>query len=200
MPASCSVEVSALESFCRLGDSSSTSEDPGFFQTVEHESRTSIGDWIEKTKYMFSPIIKHFFVSLFAVVHAAEYAPNSWHSAQGSFIPKGGRALHCGDVFLGKIVVPRFVGQQHQRKKQRTKLDRSKRFLGTLGLGMSEGTKKRGCDSCAAEVSMERSKGGNDLRLEAARYHKCVTDNEKRCGQACSERDGLKEVDTLFRP
>ena len=37
---------------------------------------------------MSSPIIEHFFVSLFAVVHGAEYAPISLHRAQGAFIPR----------------------------------------------------------------------------------------------------------------
>ena len=41
------------------------------------------------SQHMTSPIIKHFFVSLFAIVHAAEYAPISRHRAQGPFIPKG---------------------------------------------------------------------------------------------------------------
>ena len=36
---------------------------------------------------MSSPVIKHHFVSLFAVVHAAENAPISWNRAQGAFIP-----------------------------------------------------------------------------------------------------------------
>ena len=41
---------------------------------------------------MSSPIINHFFVSLFAVVHAGEYAPISWHRAQAAFIRKGATA------------------------------------------------------------------------------------------------------------
>ena len=40
-------------------------------------------------------IIQHFFVSLFAVVHAAEYAPIAWHRAQGVHIPKGETAERC---------------------------------------------------------------------------------------------------------
>ena len=47
------------------------------------------------SQHMTSPIIKHFFVSLFAVVHAAEYAPISRHRAQGPFIPKGATAEQC---------------------------------------------------------------------------------------------------------
>ena len=42
-----------------------------------------------------SPIIKHFFVSLFAVVHGADYAPISLHRAQGAFIHKGATAERC---------------------------------------------------------------------------------------------------------
>ena len=68
---------------------------------------------------MSSPIIKHFLVSLFAVVHAAEYAPISWHRAQGAFIPKGAAAERCiMDVPSGKIVVQRLVGQEDQRKSK----------------------------------------------------------------------------------
>ena len=44
---------------------------------------------------MSSPITKHLFVSLFVVLHAAEYAPISWHRAQGTMIPKGARAERC---------------------------------------------------------------------------------------------------------
>ena len=44
---------------------------------------------------MSFPIIKHFFVSLFAVVHAAAFAPISWHRAQGAFIPRGATAERC---------------------------------------------------------------------------------------------------------
>ena len=45
----------------------------------------------EGSKYMSSPIIKHF-ASLFAVAHAAGYAPISWQRAQGAIIPKGATA------------------------------------------------------------------------------------------------------------
>ena len=65
------------------------------------------------SQYMSSPIIRHFFVSLFAVVHAAEYAPISWHGAQGAFIHPGHmRAMHHDDVSSGKVVVLCFVGQE----------------------------------------------------------------------------------------
>ena len=69
------------------------------------------------------------------------------------------RAMHHGDVFVGKVLVPRFVRQEDHRKKQGTRLDRSRRLLVTMGLRMFGGTKKSGNDFCAAEVSMERSKG-----------------------------------------
>ena len=45
--------------------------------------------------HTFSPITKHFFVSLIAVVHVAEDAPISWHRAQEAFIPKGATAERC---------------------------------------------------------------------------------------------------------
>ena len=45
--------------------------------------------------YISSPIIKHFFVSLSAVVYAAEYVPNSRQRAQGALILKGATAERC---------------------------------------------------------------------------------------------------------
>ena len=67
--------------------------------TGELTNRTSmeIGHMItrEGSQYTPSPIIKHFFVSLFAVVHAAEYATIAWHRAHGAFIPKGAIAERC---------------------------------------------------------------------------------------------------------
>ena len=68
--------------------------------------------------------------------------------------------LHHGDVSLGKLVVPRHVAQENQRQKQRTTPERSKRFLGTLGLRMLGGAKKRGCSSCAAEMQWSAAKTG----------------------------------------
>ena len=92
---------------------------------------------------MFSPIPKHFSVSICAVVHAAEYAPISWHRAQGAFIPKSSsRAIHHCDVPSGKVAVQRLAGQNDQRKEQRIRSDRSQRPLGTLGLRMLGGAKK----------------------------------------------------------
>ena len=92
---------------------------------------------------MFSPIPKHFFVSIFAVVHAAEYAPISWQSAR-CFHSQGSssRAMPHGDVPSGKVAVQRLAGQNDQRKEQRIRSDRSKRLLGTLGLRMLGGAKK----------------------------------------------------------
>ena len=79
------------------------------------------------SQYMSSPIIKHFFFSLVAVVHAAEYEPIS-HRVQGAFIPKGATAERCIMVMcpLKKVVAP-------WRKKQIIKPARSFRFLDILG-------------------------------------------------------------------
>ena len=71
--------------------------------------------------------------------------------------------LRYCDVSFGKVVVLRFVGQDEKRKKQRTKPDRSKRFLVRMS---GKGTQKRRSDPCAAEMSMERSKGASDLCLK----------------------------------
>ena len=76
--------------------------------------------------------------------------------------------MHCGDVPFGKIVVQRLVGLEDQRKKQGARPDRSKRLLGTLGLRLLGGAKKRRSDSGAAEMSMERGEGVSDFCLEAA--------------------------------
>ena len=73
---------------------------------------------------MSSPTIKHFFVSLFAVLRNL-YSQES-HS----------RVMHHGDVPFGQVVVSRVVVQEDQRKEQRTKPDRRKRLLGTLGRRM----------------------------------------------------------------
>ena len=89
----------------------------------------------EGSQYMSSPIIKHFFVSLFAVVHAAEYAPNPAAQIARSFHSEGSssRAMRHGDVSFGKVVIQRFMVQRDQRKQQGTRTDRSTRLLGTLG-------------------------------------------------------------------
>ena len=84
-------------------------------------------------------------------------------------------------------MVQRLVGQEDQRKEQRTTSDRSKRLLGSLGLRILGGAKKRGSDSCAAEMSMVRSSGEINLRIRIARCHTCVTVNEARCGHAGSK-------------
>ena len=51
-----------------------------------------IGNKTKREESSFFPVMKYFFVSLFAVAHAAEYAPISWHKAQGAFILKGATA------------------------------------------------------------------------------------------------------------
>ena len=43
----------------------------------------------ESSPYVSAPISQHFFMSFFAVVHAAEHAPISWLRPHGPFIPKG---------------------------------------------------------------------------------------------------------------
>ena len=82
----------ALESFCSVEHPSRTVEDSGLFQTEEPTShtRTELGtkQHAKEANTGPSPIIKHFFVPVFAVVHAAAYAPIAWHRAQGAFIPK----------------------------------------------------------------------------------------------------------------
>ena len=72
---------------------------------------------------MSSPIIKHFFFSLVAVVHTAEYEPISWHRVQGAFIPNGATAERCIMVMcpLKKVVAP-------WRKKQTKEPARSWAF------------------------------------------------------------------------
>ena len=72
--------------------------------------------------------------------------------------------MHHGDVPFGKVMVPRPVAQEDQRKKQRTRHDRDKRLMGTMGVWMPEG----GSNSGGAEMSMEPSKGGSDLCLKVA--------------------------------
>ena len=64
------------------------------------------------------------------------------------------------------------MGEEDQRKKQGTRLDRSKRLLGTLGVRVPGGTTEGGSDFCAAEMSIERGRGGGDFHLETARCHK----------------------------
>ena len=73
--------------------------------------------------------------------------------------------MHHGDVPFGKVVVRRLV-QGDKRKKHGARHDRSKRLLGTLGLWLVGGTKKRRSGSGAAEMSMERGKGWSDFRLK----------------------------------
>ena len=94
-------------------------------------------------------------------------------------------------------MVPRLLGQEDQRQQQRTKLDRSKRFLGTLRLQMSGGTMKRRSDSCATEMSRERSKGGSDLCREAARCHAYLSMKHAVAKQAANKMV-LREVDKVF--
>ena len=119
VPASFCVEAHALESVCRVEHSSRTSEDFGFSKLHKHE----IGDntKCEGSQYMSSPIIKHFFVSLFAVLR-------SLHSQESH-----SRVMHHGVVPFGQVVVSRVVVQEDQRKEQRPKPDRRKRLLRTLG-------------------------------------------------------------------
>ena len=76
-----------------------------------------------------------FFVSLFAVVHPAEFATISWHRAQGAFIPEGATAERCIMVmyFLGKSWY-RGLWDKRTTEKQKTKPDRSKRLMGTLNV------------------------------------------------------------------
>ena len=68
-----------------------------FSSMADLKSRTSAG-WDTKPNVEeahFPPITKHFFVSLWAVVHVAEYAPIPWHRTQGAFVVKGTTAECC---------------------------------------------------------------------------------------------------------
>ena len=89
-------EVQKMKSFRSVEHPSRVGEDTGL---LKRRSQTTAlaRDWAKKTtregsQFTPSPIIKRFFVSLFAVVHAAEYTPIAWHRAQGAFIPKGATA------------------------------------------------------------------------------------------------------------
>ena len=86
--------------------------------------------------------------------------------------------MHPGDLPLGKIVVPRSVDQENERKERGTRPDPSNRSLGTLGSWMLGGAKKRGRNPGTAKMSMECSKGGGDICLKIARRHKSVPVDE----------------------
>ena len=72
------------------------------------------------SQHKSSGIIKHYFVSLSVVVHAAENAPISSQRAQGAFVPKGATAERFIMVMcpLPRSLVQRLVGQEGQRKNQ----------------------------------------------------------------------------------
>ena len=98
MPSSISVEAQALESDCCVERTCRTPEDLSFPSGGPHEPhKHGIGYKTKRdgSSYVSSPNIKHFFVSLFAVVHAAAHAPISWHRAPGEFIPTGATAERC---------------------------------------------------------------------------------------------------------
>ena len=105
--------------------------------------------------------LRTLFVPLFAVVHAAEYAPISWHTVQGAFIPKGATAEHCK-----MVICP--LEKDHGKTKNQTQLKQM--CLRSLGIWMSGWTTKGGSDSCATKMSAERRKGGRDI-TSALRLH-----------------------------
>ena len=51
---------------------------------------------------------------------------------------------------------------------------------------------KGGSDSCTIKVPVERREGGSDLRLKAARRHKCIPVNEARCSQTGNTSHGAQ--------
>ena len=77
--------------------------------------------------------------------------------------------MHHGDVHNDKVVVPWLVGQEDKRKQQRSQTwIEGNVSWATVDLWLVGGTKRRS-DSGAAEMSMERGKGGSVFRREAAR-------------------------------
>ena len=96
------------------------------FQTAEHKDRKGAGcdtrTHVKKVHSVVS-ISEQFFALLFAVVHAAEHAPISWHRAKRVFVPSGATAERCIVV----TVVQRIVGQADQRKTKKQS------HLGRLG-------------------------------------------------------------------
>ena len=132
---------------------------------------------------MSSPIIKHFFGSLFARCRIRTRFAQSARSFHSQESTTGERCIMVMCPY-GKVVVPRLVGQEDKRKKHGARPDRSERLLGALGIWMSGRTTKKGSDPCATEMSLERGKGESDLCLKAARCHKRVLVNEARCGEA----------------
>ena len=94
MPASCSVEAPALEGVCIPTELLKILVFPNERPQKPHKHGIEYKTKHGGSQYMSSPIIKHFFVSLVAVVHAAEHEPIS-HRVQGAFIPKGATAERC---------------------------------------------------------------------------------------------------------
>ena len=56
----------------------------------------------DKTQHLQSVMIRPWFVSLFALTRAAQYARVIWHRAQGAFIPRGAIGGRCIMVMCGK--------------------------------------------------------------------------------------------------
>ena len=144
-------------------------------------------------QHMSSPIIKHFCVSLFAVVDAAEDATNLLAQSARSLHPQVGnsRVMLHGDVSLGRPWYRGFWDKKIEREKQLTTHDRSKRLLGILGMQML-GAEEEGSDPSAVKMSMECSKGGSDL--EVARCHKRVPVDEHEGAKQVA----VEEVDKEF--
>ena len=160
MFASCGMEAPRLGSFCCVEHPRRTPEDLCVSQK-RFTNNAQARNWIQnKTRRMPIHVVTNHQALLFLTfrrcaccrvrTNLVTHSARSFHS----------RAMHHGDVFFGKVLVPRFVRQRKIReKKQGTRLDRSRRLLVTMGLRMFGGTKNSGNDSCGAEVSMERSKG-----------------------------------------
>ena len=119
---------------------------------------------------MSSPIIKHFFVSLFAAVHAAEDATISWRRAQGAFITKGATAARYIMVMysMAKSWCRGSWDRKTRERNTEPDLIEANASWAPCAYGWLEGRKKKRSDSGAAEMSIERGQGGSDFRLEAA--------------------------------
>ena len=86
------VEAPTVEGFCFVEHHCRIPEDL-CFPKWKSAKTAQARNWVEHknangSQCVFSPIPKHFFVSLCAVVHAAEHAPISWQSARCFHSPR----------------------------------------------------------------------------------------------------------------
>ena len=114
------------------------------------------------------------------------------------------RGSHVGpdervrDVLCGKVEVPRLVGQEDQRKKQRTKPDRSKRLRALWAHGCLEGRQRVRAILVQHRCQWSAAKAGvtSALSLHDA-THAYLSMKHDVAKQAGSEM-ALKEVDKFF--